>query len=181
MAQDAKDLIGQIRRHAEENNDLKLYQLINQLDAVLQETPAESGTVGGDRTSVGNISGSTGVAVGRGAQAHVEQGSSTAVHQTFRNIYEQLGDLAEQDAELTPETAENAQIEVAKLEAEALKGDDADESFLAERFRNIALMGEDILDVVTATLLSPAAGIAEVVRKIAKKAREEEGLQPAGG
>ena len=45
-----------------------------------------------------------------------------------------------------------------------------------ERFKNLANMREDILDVVTATLLSPAAGLAMVVKKIAQKAREEAGL-----
>jgi hypothetical protein len=38
-------------------------------------------------------------------------------------------------------------------------------------------MGPDILDVVTATLVNPAAGIGIAIKKIAQKAREEAGLQ----
>ncbi len=40
-------------------------------------------------------------------------------------------------------------------------------------------MGTDILDVVTATLLNPAAGATLVVKKIAEKARADNGLEPA--
>ncbi len=74
---------------------------------------------------------------------------------------------------------EDAKAAVEEVRAEAEKGEEADEKFLARQFRNIARMGPDILDVVTAALVNPAAGIAAVLRKVAEKAREEAGLEPA--
>jgi hypothetical protein len=176
MSAETNDLIEQIKQHAEANNDLKLFRLVNQLSAALQEG---AGTAAGsvDHTTVGSVTGSAGVAIGRGAEAHVNQSrDASTVHVIFRDIYEQIGELAEEDETVTPEVVEEAQIEVARLEAEALKGEHADAQALMERFKNLANMREDILDVVTATLLSPAAGLAMVVKKIAQKAREEAGL-----
>jgi hypothetical protein len=48
-----------------------------------------------------------------------------------------------------------------------------DEGFLARRFRNIARMAPDVLDVVVATLGNPLAGLGVAVKKIAEKAKEE--------
>ncbi len=48
-----------------------------------------------------------------------------------------------------------------------------DESFLSRRFRNIARVAPDILDVVVATLTNPLAGLGLVATKIAEKARED--------
>ncbi len=176
MAAEPNALIEQIRQHAEANNDLKLFKLVNQLAAALQEG-ADAAASSVDHTSVGSVTGSTGVAIGRGAGAYVNQSrDAPTVHLIFQDIYEQIDELAEEDEAVTPEVVEEAQIEVARLEAEALKGDSADAQVLMERFKNLANMREDILDVVTATLLSPAAGLAMVVKKIAQKAREEAGL-----
>ncbi len=83
-----------------------------------------------------------------------------------------------QDSTLVaPEVIEDAKAAVEEVRTEAEKGEEADEKFLARQFRNIARMGPDILDVVTATLVSPTAGIAAVLRKVAAKAREEAGLE----
>jgi hypothetical protein len=46
-----------------------------------------------------------------------------------------------------------------------------DESFLARRFRNVARMAPDILDVVVAALANPLAGMGVAVKKIAEKAK----------
>lgn len=175
-AGETNDLIEQIRQHAEANDDLKLFKLVNQLEAALG-AGAGAAAGSGDQTSVGAISGSTGVAIGRGAGAYVSHSrDSSAVHVVFQDIYEQIGELEQEEEEVTPEVAREAQIEVARLEAEAIKGDQADAQVLMERLQNLANMRQDILDVVTATLLSPTAGLAMVVQKIAQKAREEAGL-----
>lgn len=55
----------------------------------------------------------------------------------------------------------------------ALKNEKVNEGFLLHRFRNIARMGPDILDVVIRTLANPALGVADMVNKIARKAKEE--------
>ena len=134
--------------------------------------------MGGDTTTVGNISGSTGVAIGRGAQASVDQSRITiTLRQVFETIHEKLEALPEH-VEVTPQTIADAQAEVDELRQEAEKDEQADEGFLMQRFRNLARMGPDILDVVTAMLLNPVAGVSLVVRKVAAKAREEAGLEP---
>jgi len=52
-----------------------------------------------------------------------------------------------------------------------------DEGFLSRRFRNIARVAPDVLDVVVATLGSPLAGLGVAVKKIAEKVREEVSTQ----
>jgi hypothetical protein len=53
------------------------------------------------------------------------------------------------------------------------KNEKVDESFLSRRFRNIARMAPDELDLVVAMLANPLAGLGVAVKKIAEKAREE--------
>ena len=48
-----------------------------------------------------------------------------------------------------------------------------EESFLSRRFRNIARIAADVLDVVVATLANPLAGLGVAIKKIAEKAKEE--------
>lgn len=62
--------------------------------------------------------------------------------------------------------------EVKEIETELAKKK-ADKGFLAERFRNIAKIAPDILDVIIASLGNPAAGIGLAVKKIAEKAKAE--------
>ena len=61
----------------------------------------------------------------------------------------------------------------ASVTAAAQKNEKVEEAFLARRFRNIARMAPDILDVVVAMLANPLAGLGIAVRKIAEKAKEE--------
>jgi hypothetical protein len=48
-----------------------------------------------------------------------------------------------------------------------------DEGSLTRPFRNIARMAPDILDVIVATLGSPLAGMGEIIKKIAEKAKAD--------
>ena len=72
-----------------------------------------------------------------------------------------------------PDTAEpeRAAIDavVKEIEAEAKKGEAADERFLDVRLRNLKKMAPDIWEVVLATLANPVAGLGAVVSKIAKR------------
>jgi hypothetical protein len=132
--------------------------------------------VEGDKISVGNISDSEGVAIGRGASVSITKGADAeAIAKVFAQIIADLDRLKDAN----PDDISDAKDVVEEIKAEAEKGEGADETFLHKRFRSIARMGPDILDVVTATLINPAAGVAVVVRKIAEKAREDAGLDPA--
>jgi hypothetical protein len=170
-------VLAELKSYAGQLGDDTLLGLIQRLEEALTHRSSPPG----DHISTGAVSGSTGVAIGRGAQAHVDQSRTTiTLHQVFETIYEKLEGLPVQVETVTPEIVEDAKAEVDELQPEVEKGEQADERFLARRFRNLARMGPDILDVVTATLANPAAGVALVVRKIAQKAREEAGLEPVG-
>ena len=69
-----------------------------------------------------------------------------------------------------PDDKAGLKAELEELQTEVVKGEEADEGFLARRLRNIGRMAPDILDVVKATLANPAAGFAAVARKVAEKA-----------
>lgn len=132
-------------------------------------------TVGGDKTDVGDISDSKGVAIGPEAKATITEGSDAVdLTKVFDEIFERLDALEGTDSQ---EVADAKEI-VNEIMTEAARGDDADKSFLTQRIRNLGRMGPDILEVVTATLADPATGLALVVRKIAERAREDAGLEP---
>jgi hypothetical protein len=166
------------------------------------KTVIQGDQVGGDKITVGDISGSTGVAIGAGASvsvtsvsaafdeiiAKLEALSRPAPQETLSAVPQDMPQAVPQDIpqavppqevpQAAPEDIEDAIAAVKEVRAEVEKGDEADEKFLARQLRNIARMGPDILDVVTATLASPIAGITAVVQKVAAKAREEAGLEP---
>ncbi len=68
--------------------------------------------------------------------------------------------------------AEAKEIQSAVTEA-AQKNEKVDEGFLSRRFRNIARMAPDVLDLVVAMLANPLAGLGVAVKKIAEKAKEK--------
>lgn len=63
--------------------------------------------------------------------------------------------------------------EIQSAVAEAVQTNEkVHEGFLSRRFRNIARMAPDVLDLVAAMLANPLAGLGVAVKKIAEKARE---------
>lgn len=125
--------------------------------------------VSGDKNTVGNVSGGT-VAQGRGAQATSTSGvSGDELAALFINIYESIANRAE-DPDVDKEEIQET---VQKIEQEAAKGEDANPKKVERWLTSVARMAPDILDVVTATLINPAAGVAEVIHKLAKKAKAE--------
>ena len=116
---------------------------------------AGSVIIGGDATNNTIVTGS-GHSVG-------------VVHNAFQPIYR-----AVEESKLAAADKQDITAEVQDLEAEVKKGDEADESFLARRLRNIQRMSPDILDVAVATLANPAAGLGMVVKKVAEKMKAEE-------
>jgi hypothetical protein len=87
--------------------------------------------VGGDKIDVGNISGSHGIAIGRGAAASVisyQQGDDAeSLTAAFARIYQAVNDSAT--------TAAQAQQAVEKLEQEARKGKAAMKPKFSSGFR----------------------------------------------
>ena len=64
-------------------------------------------------------------------------------------------------------------IEELKEIQTALEVKQPDESFLARRFRNLKRMAPDIVEVAFETLKNPLGGVAEVVKRVAKKMTED--------
>jgi hypothetical protein len=133
----------------------------------------------GSSIKIGNISDISGQVniAGRDITTHqTTSGLSAAeIKQLFDQIYSAI--------EARPETpiadkedlkAEVEEVQSAVIEA-AEKNEEVRESFLSRRFRNIARVAPDVLDVVVATLTSPLAGVGIAVKKIADKAKEEAG------
>jgi hypothetical protein len=126
--------------------------------------------VQGDKFNVGNITGSSGVAIGRGAQASVSTGlSGSDAAQLFQAIYAQI-----QKRPDDPNVGKDEiQEKVEKIEQEANAGAQASEGKLTRWLRELAGMAPDIFDVTIACLTNPLAGFAEVVKKIGAKAKAE--------
>ena len=95
--------------------------------------------------------------------------SATEMAQAFTAIYAAI--------EARPNTgiADKADLkaEVQEVQTEAVKGDAANEDFLARHMRNIRRMAPDILEVMVDTLAGPTRGVATIIRKVMLKARSE--------
>lgn len=129
--------------------------------------------VGGDKITVGDVSGA-GVAIGRNASASVQTGGgidTAALAELFKEIY------AKVEARPLDENVDKEEIagEVKKVETEIVKGEAANPNKVERWLKNLAQMAPDIFDVTVKTMISPAAGITEVIRKIAAKAQQEAG------
>ncbi len=117
---------------------------------------------GGSVVIGGNVTGST-IQTGNNNMV----GSSKTVN-VFLPIYREI-----ENSNLPAMDKEDLKVDVTEIETELAKGDDANESFLTRRLRNIQRMSPDILEVAVATLANPAAGLGMVAQKVAEKMRAE--------
>jgi cell division septum initiation protein DivIVA len=138
----------------------------------------KSANPGSTNLNVGNlskISGNVNIAGGDiRTQQTIQSGLSTAeIQQLFDSLYAAV----ESRAETTAADKEDLRAEIEEIQAkvtEAAQNDEkVEEGFLSRRFRNIARMAPDVLDVIAATLGNPLAGLGVAVKKIAEKAKEE--------
>lgn len=113
------------------------------------------------------ISGSTGVAIGRNAQAREIVSHNSAG--LFAPVYEHI-DRRREDPDI--DRVELLQI-VHALEDEVAKGDAANPTKLARWLRSLAAISRDVFDVVLATLTAPVSGVATAIRKIAERVQRE--------
>jgi hypothetical protein len=123
--------------------------------------------VGGDKISVGDVSG-TGIAIGREAQAHVTTGSDQAAFaKAFAQIYTAINARP-----ADPDVDKDEISETVKaIEAEAQKGEAANERKLTRWLHSLADMAEDIFDVTVAALTGPQAAAATVARRAAVQSK----------
>jgi len=122
------------------------------------------------KENLGNV---TNIYVGGNVSGNIVVGDENTVENTitvFKSIYHAID-------ESTRDAAEKQDLiaEVDEIKDEVAKGDQANESFLSRRLRNLKKMAPDIADVALATLANPAAGVGIIVQKIAKKIKDETG------
>jgi len=130
----------------------------------------------------GNVSIEKGDFIGRDKNVSVEAGGinvegdarintqAAMQKEFFENLLKQI----DQRPNTPPEDADDLKTNVQEFKVEADKGDQADESFLARRLRNIERIAPDIGDVLLATLTNPAAGFAMIVKKVAERASKSQ-------
>ena len=123
---------------------------------------------------VSGVSGSVNIAGGNITTHQTRTGLSGA---ELKQLFDQLYSAIDSHAKSSPADKEDLKAEVKEIQSTiteaAKKSEKVDESFLSRRFRNIARMAPDVLDVVVATLGNPLAGLGVAVKKIAGKAKEE--------
>lgn len=123
--------------------------------------------------NISDISGNVNVAGGNITTHHSTTGLDAAeIHQLFLDIYRNIDGLMASPANKDDLKAEVKEIQSAVTEA-AQKNEKVGEGFLSRRFRNIARIAPDVLDLVVAMLANPLAGLGVAVKKIAEKAKEE--------
>ncbi len=86
----------------------------------------------------------------------------------FEEIYKKVDEAAEIDAQKKKDLKDELQ----EIQT-ALEKPNPDETFLTRRLRVLKRMAPEIAEVAIETLKNPIGGVAEVVKRIAKKAAEE--------
>ena len=126
---------------------------------------------------VGNISGVSGNVniAGRDITTHQTAGGLSVTE--IKQLFEQLYTAIESNTKTSPADNEDLKAEVEEIQSKVTEAvqenKQVEESFLSRRFRNIARVAPDVLDVVVATLGNPLAGLGVAVKKIAEKAKED--------
>lgn len=124
--------------------------------------------------NISDISGNVNVA-GENITTHhvVTELSAAEIKQLFDRLYAEI----DASPKTSPANKEEIKAEIKEIQTTvteaAQQNEKVDEGFLSRRFRNIARMAPDVLDVVVATLASPLAGLGVAFKKIAERAKEE--------
>jgi hypothetical protein len=123
---------------------------------------------------ISDVSGTVNIA---GGDITTHQTTSGLTAAELRQLFDQLYQAIDSRAHTSPAAKEDLKAEVKEIEStvkDAVQKDEKmDESFLSRRFRNIARMAPDMLDVIVATLANPLAGLGLALKKIAEKAKAE--------
>jgi len=129
-------------------------------------TPAAPGNI----IEVGDITNATGVAIGDRAQAIITQtsiGLSDEVALAFAALRQRVDALTSEPEKVVAKSA------VDVLEAEATKGDRAEESNVGKWFNLLAQAAPDVWEVAVDTFLNPIKGLGTAFKKIAERAKNE--------
>lgn len=123
-----------------------------------------------ENISVGNISNSSGVAIGHGIhqEVHISHGASAEeIAKAFSTLMEAIQSKPAGPIKVVAETA------VKGLEAEAAKGAEASEDNVQQWFTTLAQMAPDILEVAVNTFINPISGLSTVFKKVAERIKKD--------
>lgn len=129
-----------------------------------KKTPQGIGT----NIQVGNISNSTGIAIGEGAKAYVDQ------HHGYGNIDDVFAMIEKELSKIRDEgKRSDANKAVVELKKEAQKGEQADENRVKGWFSFLANIAPDVWEVAVDTFINPIKGVSTLFKKVAEKAKAE--------
>jgi hypothetical protein len=109
------------------------------------------------------------------------QGSNVVIgsHNTVSNqninvapLFQTIYHFVDTHPKLQAGKKQDAKEELKEIEA-ALEEPKPDENFITRRFRNLNRMAPEIVEVAFETLKNPIGGVAEVIKRIAKKMAED--------
>ena len=126
----------------------------------------KSGLSAGDGSIVigGNVKGSN-IVMGN---HNTISNQSVNIAPLFQTIYHYV----DTHPKLQAGKKQDAKEELKEIEI-ALEEPKPDESFILRRFRNLNRMAPEIVEVAFETLKNPIGGVAEIIKRIAKKMAEE--------
>jgi len=101
----------------------------------------------------------------------------TSKDDPFFEVYQNLKEFHQKN----PKQAQKVAKEVEQIKSELQKEEEANDSFLEQRLKNIRRMAPDIFDIILKTIANPVNAFTEVAKKIAEKiSRESDAEQEAG-
>jgi len=126
---------------------------------------------------VGNITDVSGNVNIAGGDITTNQTITSLSMVEIKQLFDQIYSAIESRPETPTAEKEDLKAEVEEIQSSVTEAVERNEkvevSFLSRRFRNIARMAPDILDVVVETLKNPLAGLGVALKKIAEKAKGE--------
>lgn len=107
--------------------------------------------------------------------SNVIQGNNNRVSIQNVNIaplFESIYHFVETHPKLQEGKKQDAIAELQEIQT-ALEESNPDENFITRRFRNIKRMAPDIVEVAMETLKNPMGGVAEIIKKVSQKIKED--------
>jgi hypothetical protein len=124
----------------------------------------------------GITAGNGSIVIGGNVQgSNIVMGNNNTVNNQTINIaplFEMVYRTVSENLSLTSSDKADVKAELQEIQA-ALEEPNPDEGFLARRFRNIKRMSPDIVEVAFETLKNPLGGVAEIIKRVAKKIAED--------
>ena len=128
------------------------------------------------RKKDGLNAGNGGIVIGGNVdRSNIVSGNNNIISNHSINIaplFETIYHFVETHPKLQPSKKQDAKEELQEIQT-ALEEPKPDENFIARRFRNIKRMAPEIVEVAFETLKNPVGGVAEVIKRVAKKMAED--------